>query len=215
MQSWLDLTLARFDRDNDALVLETRALLARIVPDAAVHARLLNTLSMLEHLGSHKIMATQHSPAIDQRTLRHVAEEAHHAFFMKRQAEKAAGRPLEYVERDLLAPAAARMYFQRLEAQMKRTLESQRSLRATYLYMSMIVEFRALWFYRLYQHTLKRLGHGLSLKRVIGEEENHLLDVASRLETEGELSDARAAGFLAAERRLYERLLRGLQLAAA
>src|SRR5690606_5769736 len=215
MQSWLNLTLARFNRDNETLVPATRALFERIVPDATLHARLLNTLSMLEHLGSHKIMATQHSAAIDQPTLRHVAEEAHHAFFMKRQAEKAAGRPLEYVERDLLAPASARMYFQRLEAQMKRTLESQQSLRAAYLYMSMIVEFRALWFYRLYQHTLQRLGYGLSLKRVVGEEENHLLDVANRLEMNGELSDARAAKFLTAEKGLYERLLRGLQLAAA
>jgi|SRR5690554_833277 len=214
MQSWLNLTLARFNRDNETLVPATRALFERIVPDATLHARLLNTLSMLEHLGSHKIMATQHSPAIDQPTLRHVAEEAHHAYFMKRQAEKAAGKPLEYADGDLLAPAAARMYFQRLEAQMKRRLAGERALRATYLYMSMIVEFRALWFYRLYQHTLKRLGYGLSLKRVIGEEENHLVDVASRLESDGELSDKRAAGFLAAEKRLYERLLRGLQLAA-
>src|SRR5690606_41272836 len=121
MQSWLNLTLARFNRDNETLVPATRALFERIVPDATLHARLLNTLSMLEHLGSHKIMATQHSPAIDQPTLRHVAEEAHHAYFMKRQAEKTAGRPLEYVDADLLAPAAARMDFQRLEAEMRRT----------------------------------------------------------------------------------------------
>src|SRR5690606_18691525 len=215
MQSWLDSALARFERDNDPLVPSTRALLARIVPDAELHARLLNTLSMLEHLGSHQIMATQHSPAIDQPTLRHVAEEARHADLLERRAERAGGRPLEYVAPDLLAPAAARMYFQRLEAGMKRALAGEQSPPAAYLYMSMIVEFRALWFYRLYQHVLKRVGHGLSLKRVLGEEENHLLDVAHRLEMHGELSDARANAFLAAEKRLYERLLRGLQLAAA
>src|SRR5690606_21660595 len=212
---WLDTALASFERDNGALVPATAALFLRIVPNAALHARLLNTLSMLEHVGSHKIMATQHSPAIDQPTLRHVAEEAHHAYFMKRQAEKTAGRTLEYVDADLLAPAAARMYFQRLEAEMRRTLGTRRSRNAAYLYMSMIVEFRALWFYRLYQEALKRLGRGPSLKRILGEEENHLLDVANRLATEGELSDERAARFLDAERRLYERLLRGLELAAA
>lgn len=211
MQSWLDISLDRFARDNDMLVFPTRSLLDRIVPDAPLHARLLNTLSMLEHLGSHKIMATQHSAAVDEATLRHVAEEAHHAFFMKRQAQKVGGRPLEYVERDLLAPAAARMYFQRLEAEMKRTLAAERSLRAAYLYMSMIVEFRALWFYRLYQQTLTRVAHGLSLKRVLGEEQNHLHDVANRLEVAGELSDARARRFLAAEKRLYERLLSAMR----
>jgi len=81
--------------------------------------------------------------------------------------------------------------------------------------MSMIVEFRALWFYRLYEQALKACGRGPSLKRILGEEGNHLLDVANRLEIEGELSDARAARFLDAERRLYERLLRGLELAVA
>src|SRR5690606_27225736 len=138
-RSWLDDRLARFAVVNDDLVLATRALLARIVADDAQHARLVNTLSMLEHMGSHKIMATQHSAEIDQATLRHLAEEAHHAFFMKRQAEKMAGKPLEDAAQDLLAPATARNYFQRLEGAMKRILARQRSEQAVYLYMSLIV----------------------------------------------------------------------------
>lgn len=214
MQSWLDNALARFDDDNDDLVLQTRSLLARIVPDAPRHARLINTLSMLEHIGSHKIMSTQRSAGIDRATLKHVAEEAHHAYFMKRQAEKAAERPMEYVARDLLAPASARLYFQRLEAVMARTLERQRSARAVYLYMSMIVEFRALWFYRLYQQTLRRSNHPMSLKRVLGEEQSHLIDMAQRLESSAELSDARATEFLGHEKRLYRRLLGAMQRAA-
>jgi hypothetical protein len=214
-QSWLDSALARFNAANDDLVLTTRSLLARVVPDAPRHARLLNTLSMLEHMGSHKIMATQHGPEIDQPTLRHVAEEAHHAYFMKRQAEKTADRPLEYVPADLLAPVAARMYFQRLEAAMVRTLDAQRSARAAYLYMSMIVEFRALWFYNLYQQTLQRHLYPISLKRVIGEEENHLHEIANRLEMAGELSDARTNEFLTHERKLYGRFLTSLQRAVA
>ncbi len=212
-RSWLDEALARFEADNDELVMRTRALLNRIVPDAALHAKLVNTLSMLEHIGSHKIMATQHSAGIDQPTLRHVAEEAHHAYFMKRQAEKSAGRPLDYSARDLLAPAAARMYFQRLEAAMLARLEHERSSRAVYLYMSMIVEFRALWFYSLMQQTLKRCGHSMSLKRVLGEERHHLAEMAERLEHAGELSDARTDAFVAFEKRLYVRMLDAIQRA--
>ncbi len=153
-RSWIDGALARFDADNDDLVARTRALLDGIIAAPARHGRLINTLSLLEHMGSHKIMATQHSSGIDQATLKHVAEEAHHAYFMKRQAEKTAERPLEYVADDLLAPAAARMYFQRLESAMVRTLPAERSARAAYLYMSLIVEFRALWFYGLYSQAL-------------------------------------------------------------
>jgi hypothetical protein len=210
-RSWLDEALERFEADNDELVLKTRSLLNGIVPDAALHGRLVNTLSMLEHTGSHKIMATQHGPAVDQATLKHVAEEAHHAYFMKRQAERIAGRPMEYVPEDLLAPAAARMYFQRLEAALVGTLRRQRSARAVYLYMSMIVEFRALWFYKLYQQTLKKAQHAMSLKRVLGEEQVHLADMASRLEAAAELSDARTEAFLSYEKTLYTRLFAAMR----
>jgi len=213
--SWLDGALARFAADNAELSFRTRAVLDTIVAAPQRHARMINTLSLLEHMGSHKIMATQHSAAIDQATLKHVAEEAHHAFFMKRQAEKTAERALEYVAADLLAPASARMYFQRLESATVKALGEQRSARAAYLYMSMIVEFRALWFYGLYEQALKRARHALSLKRVLGEEQAHLGDMAERLEGGGELDDLRAAQVLAAERKLYSRLLVALERSAA
>lgn len=213
--SWLDGALAHFAADNAELSSRTRTLLDAIVAEPTRHARMINTLSLLEHMGSHKIMATQHSSTIDQATLKHVAEEAHHAFFMKRQAEKAAARALEYVAADMLAPASARMYFQRLEGATVRALGEKRSARAAYLYMSMIVEFRALWFYGLYEQALKRARHALSLKRVLGEEQAHLSDMAERLEAGGELDDARAAQVLGAERKLYLRLLGALERAVA
>jgi len=214
-ESWLDGALVRFAADNDDLVLQTRSLLTRIVADAPRHARLANTLSMLEHLGSHKIMTTQHGADIDQPTLKHVHEEAGHAHFMKRQAEKTAQRPLEYVDDDLLAPASARMYFQRLEAALERRLAQPRSTRAVYLYMSMIVEFRALWFYGLYQQALQRARDSFSLKRVLGEEQSHLGDVANRLEIAGELSDARTIELAGYEKTLFGRLLAAMQRAVA
>jgi len=214
-QPWLDGALARFAADNDELVERTQSVLEAIVGEPERHARMLNTLSLLEHMGSHKILLTQHSAAIDQATLKHVAEEAQHAYFMKRQAEKTAERPLEYTADDLFAPASARMYFQRLEGATVRTLGPTRSARAAYLYMSMIVEFRALWFYGLYQHALQRARHALSLKRVLGEEQAHLADMAERLDAGNELDDARAAQVLAAERQLYSRLLGALERAVA
>lgn len=214
-ESWLEAALGRFAADNHALVPRTTALLDLLVAERARHAHMLNTLSLLEHMGSHKIMATQHSAHIDQATLRHVAEEAQHAFFMKRQAEKTAERPLEYVAADLLAPATARMYFQRLECATVRALGERRSTRAAYLYMSMIVEFRALWFYGLYQQALNRARHALSLKRVLGEEQAHLGEMAERLDAAGELDAERASKLLGSERRLFERLLAGLERATA
>jgi hypothetical protein len=213
-RSWLAELLAAFDRDNDELAARTRTALDAIVGVPPRHARMLNTLSLLEHMGSHKIMATQHAAGIDQATLKHVAEEAHHAYFMKRQAEKTAERPLEYVADDLLAPAAARMYFQRLESAIARAVGAGYGTRAVYLYMSMIVEFRALWFYGLYQLALERARHGLSLRRVLGEERAHLDDIAVRLEVIGARVRAQTPEFLAAERRLFVRLLSAIENAA-
>ena len=86
--SLADRAQGRFDACNAGLTQRTRALLDRIAGDAALQPRLLNTLSMLEHMGSHRIMATQHGAGIGQATLRHLAEECQHAFFMKRSAER-------------------------------------------------------------------------------------------------------------------------------
>jgi rubrerythrin len=81
--------------------------------------------------------------------------------------------------------------------------------------MSMIVEFRALWFYGMYQEALQRARHVLSLKRVIGEEQNHLDEMATRLDAAGERSDAHVTTLLARERTLYSRLLAALDRAVA
>jgi len=208
--SGLDQAQSSFNELNADLLPKTRSLLNRIVSDADVHPRLMNTLSMLEHMGSHKIMATQQGAKADQPTLRHLAEECHHAFFMKRQAEKAAARQLDYSPADLLAPVAARMYFQRLEALIVRRLEQEQSLDAAYLFTSMIVEFRAIWFYGLYEQALKRVDHPLSLKRLLGEEQNHLTEMADRLKHAGEFSDSRVDGFVHTEHDLYGRFLDAL-----
>lgn len=213
--SIVDRAQGHFDAVNAGLVRKTRSLLDRIVGDSALQPRLLNTLSMLEHMGSHRIMATQRGALAGQATLRHLAEECQHAFFMKRQAEKAAGRALDHTAGDSLAPAAARGYFRRLEVSLLRLLELEGSGAGCYLYMSLIVEFRAVWFYSLLQQALTRAGHSLSLKRLLGEEQNHLTDMAERLDHAGEWRAARVEGFVRLEHALYERLLGSLQQSAA
>jgi len=209
--AWLDEAIARFEAANDALLLPTRSRLTKIIADRERHARFLNTLALLEHIGSYRIMVSQHGEALAQPTLRHLAEEAQHAFFMKRQAEKIAGRALEFKSDELLAGSTARSYFRRLEALIHGRLRRDGAAHATYLYMSMIVEFRALWFYQHYQLALKAAASPISLRRILGEEANHLADMAERLEHAGELSDARVDTFMEFEQRLYGRLLTALK----
>lgn len=206
-RSCVEEARSRFETRNEPLVVQTRAVLGHVVQDATLHSRMTNTLSLLEHMGSHKIMTTQHGAHVEHATLRHVAEESQHAAFMRRQAERIAGHSLEYVPSDLLAPAAARMYFQRLEARVLQRLRKEQSACATYLYVSMIIELRALWFYGLYAEALRDAGHAMSLKRILGEEEHHLREMAERLESNGQLNDARVGEFVDVEQRLYTGLL--------
>ena len=213
--AWTTAAQARFDQLNAQLAARTRHLLDKITADQDTHARLLNTLSMLEHMGSHKIMATQHGAAIDQSTLRHVAEEAHHAYFMKRQAEKTAQRDLHYKPDDLLAAPSARIYFQRLEVAIVNRIGASGPTTAVYLLMSMIIEFRALWFYRLYQETLTRAGLPISLKRILGEEQHHLSEMADRLMAIEAFDEDQVSAFVAIENRLYQRMLSAIERAAA
>jgi hypothetical protein len=47
--------------------------------------------------------------------------------------------------------------------------------------MSLIVELRAVWFYRLYQETLTEHEQSLSLRSLLAEEELHLGAMLARL----------------------------------
>lgn len=213
--AWLGSLNSRFAADNATLVAPTCDLLRSIIPAPATHARFLNSLSLLEHMGGYKIMATQHGPAISQSTLKHIAEEARHAFFFKRKAEQVAGRPLAYAAADLLSPAAARAYFQRLEANVKAAFAPDVDRQLIYLHMSLVVEFRAVWSYRLYQRELEQASAMLSLKGLLAEEEGHMGDVTRRIAAIGELDFDRMIGFCAIERRLFERMIDGFDRVVA
>ncbi len=206
----VETLVAEFERKNAHLVGPTEAMLAGFVADRGLHARFMNTLAMLEHMGSHKIMATQAGPDIDLPTLKHLAEETRHAFFFKRHANREAGREMHNIAADLLAPLAARRYFQRLEAEMVRAFPANIHPRVVYLTMSMVIEFRAVWGYRLYQAALTRAGSPVSLKSLLAEEAGHLTDMAARLEELGELDLPRLRRFCAIETVLYGRMLGAL-----
>jgi hypothetical protein len=208
----IETLVAEFEVKNAHLVGATEALLAGVVADRSLHARFMNTLSMLEHLGSHKIMATQAGPEIDLPTLKHLAEETRHAYFFKRHANREAGREMRNTAADLLAPLAARRYFQRLEAAIVQAFPVGTHPRTIYLTMSMVIELRAVWGYRLYQAALTRAGSSVSLKSLLAEEAGHLTDMAARLDGLGALDLPRLRRFCATETELYAQMLATLSM---
>ncbi|MCH8858646.1 MAG: hypothetical protein IID54_03600 [Proteobacteria bacterium] len=158
-----------------------REQLEAICTDASLHARFLNMLSLLEHIGSRKIMASQSPNDPGRDTLKHLAEETRHAFFFKRAAEKTAGRELDYELSNMIAGANAHMYMGRLDAHIADALGARAPAQAAYLYMSLIVELRAVWFYRLYQGVPAPHGAPVNLNSVLAEEELHLSEIQTRL----------------------------------
>ena len=169
-----------------------RAFLERIVRAPQDHARFMNMLSMLEHMGSRKIMVSQmHRGAeMDLDTLQHLSEEARHAFFFKRQAERIAKQPMDgWVDDNTMSRIAALMYFGRLDAGIsKRVVQPDGSDpdNQAYPWVSLIIELRACWLYHLYHEVLEASDVTLSLKSLLAEEDKHL---AEMFEMVGENTD--------------------------
>jgi hypothetical protein len=169
-----------FEEANHPLVAKVRTRLLGLCHQRLLHARFLNMLSLLEHIGSRKIMMSPVMHAPEHDLLKHLAEEARHAFFFKRAAEWMALRPLDYSAEHTMAAVSAKLYMGRLDVEISRSLG--KSVPALpYLYMSLIVELRAVWIYRVYQLVLMEQKIGLTLKSILAEEELHLTAMIARI----------------------------------
>ena len=209
MSSTTAWPLSEIEVSSADLVAPVRRRLAWWVERPVQHARFLNTLALMEHIGSRKIMVSQSCGPLGQETLKHLAEETRHAYFFKRAAETLVRRSLDFDDEDGIRPTSAKMYFGRLDASITAELEARAGAggEIPYLYVSLIIELRAIWTYRLYQQVLEACPRAaLSLKSVLAEENLHLQHMLDRLE---EL-DAAPRDHVPAFARIEERLFRHL-----
>ncbi|MGH1456213.1 MAG: hypothetical protein ACRBDI_05485 [Alphaproteobacteria bacterium] len=150
------------------------AFLENIVEDKPRHALFLNMLSMLEHLGSRKIMVSQMNKIMTQDTLQHLAEEARHAYFFKRNAERVAGKALDgWTDKNTMCRIPSAMYFGRMDAGITKTVGEEKA----YGWVSLIIELRACWLYDIYQSVLEKSSDHMSLKSLLAEEDKHLAEM--------------------------------------
>ena len=186
--------------------------LVDVIGQDPIHVRFLNLLSLLEHTGSRKIMLSQMKGILSQDILKHLAEETRHAFFFKREAEKRAGLSLEgYTADNTLCAGPGQFYFGRLDAGLTQDLSGSSQAEISYLWVSLVVELRALWVYRLYQAALAEMRYPMPLKGIIAEEDRHLTDMQTRLEALGfDLAD-RFDAACGLEKRLFSKLFACLQ----
>ncbi len=168
--------------DTPLLPMNAEPILRSICSNPRAHARWLNTLALLEHIGCRKIVKALDSNALSAELLRHIAEEARHAHFFKALSLKVApGLCPDFAPETLLSGVAARAYFQTLDQQVARRIEAiapgPHETVLTYLCVTTLVERRALHIYGAHQRVIESLGLPLSLRSVLAEEERHMAEM--------------------------------------
>jgi hypothetical protein len=159
--------------------------LSLIVSNPDLHARWLNTFSFLEYIGFRKIVKSQNASSMSLETLSHAVEEGRHALKLKHLAMKVGGARFDrYEPETLLCEEEAEAYFQRLDHHCESSfadVDNDMKTRLTYLYVTWLVEVRALEVYGCYHSALQTHGLPATLQGLLKEEEGHLHAVESEL----------------------------------
>ena len=167
--------------------MELSKLLPLIIADNKLHAKWLNTLSLMENTGARKISASEDPLSVTNIILKHAAEEHRHAFYLKKQIEKTGEELLTYAPGYLLAPDYSRYYLNHLDVEVCRYLKNELKLKgsglrfAAYLLVTYAIEVRADELYPIYQDALDNAGSKVNVKSIILEEEGHLEEMISQL----------------------------------
>ena len=168
--------------------MQLKLLFEQIISKPEVHARLLNTLSLMENTGARKISASEHSTKVTLIILKHAAEEHRHAYYLKKQIGKINESLCPTYDYDyLLAPASSRLYLNKLDTEVSRFLKSTLNLAgpelrfAAYLLVTYAIEVRADELYPVYQEALDKAGSKVNVKSIILEEEGHLEEMLKQL----------------------------------
>jgi hypothetical protein len=170
--------------------MELSNILPLIIENKQLHARWLNTLSLMENTGARKISASEDPVTVTYIILKHAAEEHRHAFYLKKQIEKAGeGLCPTYSSEYLLAPVYSKYYLNQLDIDVCRYLKKELGLKgrelrfAAYLLVTYAIEVRADELYPVYQDALDAANSKVNVKSIILEEEGHLEEMINQLKT--------------------------------
>lgn len=192
-------------------------LFQQIISKPELHARLLNTLSLMENTGARKISASEHSTNVTLIILKHAAEEHRHAYYLKKQISKINETLCPtYAYEYLLAPASSRLYLNKLDTEVSRYLKTALALSgnelkfAAYLLVTYAIEVRADELYPVYQEALDAAGSKVNVKSIILEEEGHLEEMLKQLKEFSPDWEIHAEKALEIESRLFTDWLQAL-----
>jgi hypothetical protein len=194
----------------------------RIVQNNELHTRWLNSLSMMENTGDRKISHYEDPVHCDIVVLKHAAEEARHAYYLK----KLIGRldtdacP-DYTFPHLLAPIETHHYLNRLDVEASRYLKNKLGLtgralmHGAYLLVTYSIEVRADMLYGIYQEALTRYHSRVNVKSIIAEEEGHLAEMERMLTGFHPEWQSFAADVIAIESALFATWVKAVHAAVA
>jgi hypothetical protein len=185
-------------------------ILPTIIADNQLHARWLNTLSLMENTGARKISASEDPTTVTYIILKHAAEEHRHAFYLKKQIEKT-GKALcpTYADEYLVASNYSKYYLNMLDVEVCRYLKKGLNLTgkelrfAAYLLVTYAIEVRADELYPIYQDALDNAGSKINVKSIILEEEGHLEEMINQLKSFSPQWQLHADKAVAMETRLF------------
>ncbi len=197
--------------------MELQSILTAIVTDNRLHARWLNTLSLMENTGARKISACEDPLTVTYIILKHAAEEHRHAFYLKKQLEKldVADCPT-YAPEYLVASANSKQYLNQLDVEVCRYLKSELGLQGkelrfgAYLLVTYAIEVRADELYPIYQDVLTASGSKVNVKSIILEEEGHLEEMLNQLQHFSPDWKRHADKAVEIETRLFDKWLQAL-----
>lgn len=167
-----------------------QALINTIVSQPHSHAKWLNTLSMMENAGAKKIKNCEDPVFVSEMILKHSAEEARHAYYLKKQISKIEEKSCPtYEHQYLLAPTCSYHYLNMLDVKVCKVLKSTYGYTnyqlkyAAYLLVTYAIEVRADELYPMYQNALTASNSNVTVKSIMAEEKNHLAEMIDQLKT--------------------------------
>ncbi|WP_421763941.1 hypothetical protein [Ekhidna sp.] len=170
--------------------MDLRQIIKQIVSSPELHAKWLNSLSMMENTGARKISACEHDQLVDEIVLKHAAEEARHAYYLKSQIKKTGFQGCQtYQVHELLAPVQSSQYLHALDTFISRYLKNEfgfsgNELRyAAYLLVTYAIEVRADELYPIYEEVLRETVSKISVRMIVVEEQGHLEEMISQMDT--------------------------------
>jgi len=196
--------------------MELNTILPQIIADNHLHARWLNTLSLMENTGARKISASEDPATVTYIILKHAAEEHRHAFYLKKQIEKTGKALPTYAAEYLIAPAFSKYYLNQLDIDVCRYLKKELHLTgaelrfAAYLLVTYAIEVRADELYPIYQDALDAVGSKVNVKSIILEEEGHLEEMINQLQKFSPEWESHAQKSVDMETRLFHQWVNSL-----